>query len=194
MGEGDPARTLTHRLVRLLARAPLLAPLRWCQQLASPPEAQGPVRVQEDGERSGASRGSAASRSEGVGKVGRSLRPPGTPQTRPPPAPLSHGSCGPSHHTGSRLRAPAGERRQCRPIRSLANRGSPHLGGVRRRRATRKDSTAARLPVNDSPAQPITKGEMTSSLREVWNWWSSGQKVGGRRGRAGGGVCGLKRP
>lgn len=106
VGEGDPARTLTHRLVRLPARAPLLAPLRWCQQLASPPEAHGPVRVQEGGERSGASRGSVASRSERVGKVGRSLRPPGTPQTRPPPAPLSHGSCGPSHHTGSRLRAP----------------------------------------------------------------------------------------
>lgn len=64
-----------------------------------------------------------------MGKVGRSLRPPGTPQTRPPPAPLSHGSCGPSHHTGSRLRGLAGERRQCRPIRSLIQLGLAPLRG-----------------------------------------------------------------
>lgn len=41
-----------------------------------------------------------ASGAEGVGRMERSLSPPPrTPQTRPPPAPLSHGSCGPSHHT-----------------------------------------------------------------------------------------------
>lgn len=51
VGEGDPARTLTHRLVRLLARAPRLAPLR-CQPLTYPPEPLGPVRLHQDGERS----------------------------------------------------------------------------------------------------------------------------------------------
>lgn len=77
-----------------------------------------------------ASRGSVASGNEGVGRVGRSFSPPGTPQTRPPPAPLSHGSCGPSHHTGSRLRtAPSWERQPFRPIRNLAPSGPARLGG-----------------------------------------------------------------
>ena len=59
----------------------------------------------------GASGGRAASGAERVGRMGQSLsRPPRTPQTRQRPAPLSHGSCGPSHHT--RLpppKTPAGE-------------------------------------------------------------------------------------
>lgn len=47
-----------------------------------------------------ASGGLVASGAEGVGKMERSLAPPPrTLQTRLPPAPLSHGSCGPSHHT-----------------------------------------------------------------------------------------------
>lgn len=48
----------------------------------------------------GARGGRMASGAEGVEKMGRSFSPPPrTPQTRSPPAPLSHGSCGPSHHT-----------------------------------------------------------------------------------------------
>ncbi|XP_031215325.1 uncharacterized protein LOC116082568 [Mastomys coucha] len=104
-----------------------------------------------------ASRGSVASGNEGVGRVGRPFSPPGTPQTRPPPAPLSHGSCGPSHHTGSRLRtAPSWERQPFRPIRNLAPSGPARLGGAfAEGRRTRKASAAARLPVTDSTAQPI---------------------------------------
>lgn len=70
----------------------------------------------------------------------------------------------------------------------------PTQGAFAEGKAAGKASTAARLSVNDSPAQPIARGEMTSSLREVWNWRSSGQEVGGGRGRGGGGVCVLKRP
>lgn len=62
--------------------------------------------------RIGASGGRVASGAEGEGEMGRLLSPPPPrpPQTRPPPAPFSHGSCGPSHPT--RLQPstpPAGE-------------------------------------------------------------------------------------
>lgn len=66
VGEGDPARTLTHRLVRLLARAPRLAPLR-CQPLTYPPEPQRPVRLHQDGERSARAEGAWRARTRGWG-------------------------------------------------------------------------------------------------------------------------------
>lgn len=98
-------------------------------------------------------------------------------------APLSHGSCGPSHHTGSRLRAPRRGATAVSTNQKPSTAGArPTQGAFAEGRAARKASTAARLPVNDSPAQPIARGEMTSSLREVWNWRSSGQEVGGGRG------------
>lgn len=78
--------------------------------------------------RIGASGGRVASGAEGEGKMGRLLSPPRRPpQTRPPPAPFSHGSCGPSHHT--RLQPstpPAGE-----VTAALANQRS--FGGPARR-------------------------------------------------------------
>lgn len=50
--------------------------------------------------------------------------------------------------------------------------------------------TAAGLPVTDGQAQPMGNGEVTSSSREVRNWRSRGQEVGGGRRRAGGGARG----
>lgn len=46
----------------------------------------------------------------------------------------------------------------------------------------------AGLPVTDGPPQPMGSGKMTSSLREVWNWPSGGEEVGGGRRGAGGGA------
>lgn len=95
----------------------------------------------------GTSGGRVASAAQGVGRMERSLAPPPrTPQTRPPPASLSHGSCGPSHH--SRLpppTPPAGG-----VTVALANQtpcggrerrtdGRAGKGGVRGRRGRRRD-------------------------------------------------------
>lgn len=63
-----------NRLVRLLARAPRLAPLR-CQPLTYPPEPQGPVRLHQDGERSARAEGAWLARTRGWGGWdGRSRR------------------------------------------------------------------------------------------------------------------------
>lgn len=129
-----------------------------------------------------------------MGKVGRPFSPPPrTPQTRSPPAPLSHGSCRPSHHTrlppstppaGGVIAALANQRpRAGRP----AGRGASEEG-----RGARERRTAAGLPVTDGPEQPMGSGEMTSSPREVWNWRSWGEEVGGGPRRAGAGRWGLK--
>lgn len=65
---------------------------------ASPPEAQRLARAHGAGVKS-AQAEPVTSGAEGLRRMERSLsQPPRTPQTRPPPAPLSHGSCGPSHH------------------------------------------------------------------------------------------------
>lgn len=131
VGEGDPARTLTHRLVRLLARAPRLAPLR-CQPLTYPPEPLVPVRLHQVRERSAQAEGAWRAGTRGWGGWdGRSCRrghrrhdrrrlhsateaagPPTTPGPASAPSPL-----------------PAWERQPYRPIRNLAPLGLARFRG-----------------------------------------------------------------
>lgn len=54
----------------------------------------------------------------------------------------------------------------------------------------REDMMRAGLPVTDGPGQPMRSREMTSSPREVWNWRSGCEEVGGGRRGAGGGATG----
>lgn len=155
VGEGDPARTLTHRLVRLPAPAPRIAPLR-CQPLASPPEAQGPVPVHEDGERSARAAGAWRAGSRGWGRwdarSGRrghlrhdrrrlhSATEAAGPPTTPGPAsapPRRGATAVPTNQKPSRAKA-------------CGTKGAFAEG-----RGTRQASTAARLLVSDSTAQPI---------------------------------------
>lgn len=101
VGEGSPHGLFTHPLPRSPpGRAPRSSPR------ASPPDAPRPARARAAGANRRERRVCERAEPKGVGRVGRSLSPPGPPQTRVPPALLSRGSCGPSHHT----------RLLCRPL------------------------------------------------------------------------------
>lgn len=104
-GGGDPGRTLTHRLVLLLARAPRQSALGFHSARLFPSLNVQPGRSEL--RRSRRERRACGSGAEGVGKMGRLFSPPPRPpQTQPPPAPLGHGNCGPAHHARLRPSTP----------------------------------------------------------------------------------------
>lgn len=191
-GGGDPGRTLTHRLVLLLARAPRQSALGFHSARLFPSLNVQPGRSEL--RRSRRERRACGKRSRGGGENGTVVLAAATATTdtaaagssRPrklrtrPPRP-------PSAFHAARWRSDGGAGQS-----AVSGRPGPAgLGKSEEGRGLREVRTAAGLPVTDGQAQPMGNGEVTSSSREVRNWRSRGQEVGGGRRRAGGGAGGV---